>query len=47
MVMNLLPIVPYVNFRFAEAVRKNVTGLVPDSMGPLNESFANVGFSSR
>ena len=45
--MEFLPIVPYANFRFAVGLRKNVTGFVPDSSGPINESFANVGFASR
>ena len=47
LVMELLPIVPYVHFKFAVALRKNVTGLVPDPFGPINESFATVGFASK
>jgi peptide/nickel transport system substrate-binding protein len=41
-----LPIVPYVHFKFAVALRRNVTGYVPDTTGPVNESFASVAFSS-
>jgi hypothetical protein len=44
--MELLPIVPYVHFRFAVVLRRNVTGYVPDATGPINESFASVGFAS-
>jgi ABC-type oligopeptide transport system substrate-binding subunit len=44
MVMQLLPIVPYVYFKFPLVLRRNVTGFVPESSGPLNESFAGVGF---
>jgi peptide/nickel transport system substrate-binding protein len=47
LVMELLPIVPYVHSRFAVALRRNVTGFVPGSTGPVNESFATVGFASR
>jgi peptide/nickel transport system substrate-binding protein len=47
LVMKLLPFVPYANFRYAVALQKNVTGFVPDSSGPVNESFATVGFASR
>jgi hypothetical protein len=47
LVMNFLPMVPYVNFKFAVALRRNVTGYVPDPSGPINESFATVGFASR
>jgi peptide/nickel transport system substrate-binding protein len=47
LLMKILPMVPYVNFRYAVALRKNVTGFVPDSSGPINESFATVGFASR
>jgi peptide/nickel transport system substrate-binding protein len=46
LVMELLPIVPYVHFKFAVALRRNVTGYVPDTTGPFNESFASVAFSS-
>lgn len=46
-VMELLPIVPYVHFKFAVALRRNVTGFVPDTTGPINESFATVGFASK
>jgi peptide/nickel transport system substrate-binding protein len=44
MVMQLLPIVPYVYFKFPVVLRRNVTGFVPESGGPWNESFAGVGF---
>jgi peptide/nickel transport system substrate-binding protein len=47
MVMELLPIVPYVHFKFAVALRRNVTGLVPDPFGPTNESFATVRLASK
>jgi peptide/nickel transport system substrate-binding protein len=47
MVMELLPIVPYVHFKFAVALRRNVTGYVTDTSGPVNESFATVGFASK
>jgi hypothetical protein len=43
----LSSMVPYVNFKFAVALRRNVTGYVPDPSGPINESFATVGFASR
>jgi peptide/nickel transport system substrate-binding protein len=46
LVMELLPIVPYVHAKFAVALRRNVTGYVPETSGPLNESFATVGFAS-
>jgi peptide/nickel transport system substrate-binding protein len=46
-VMELLPIVPYVHFKYAVALRRNVTGYVTDASGPLNESFATVGFRGR
>ena len=45
--MELLPIVPYVHFKFAVALRRNVIGLVPDASGIVNQSFATVGFASR
>jgi peptide/nickel transport system substrate-binding protein len=45
--MELLPIVPYVNYTFAVALRRNVIGFVPDAAGPINESFANVAFATR
>jgi peptide/nickel transport system substrate-binding protein len=44
--MELLPIVPYVHYTFAVALRKNVIGFVPEVSGPINESFANVAFAS-
>jgi peptide/nickel transport system substrate-binding protein len=47
MLMELLPIVPYVHFKFAVALRRNIIGFVPDPSGPLNESFATVGFASK
>jgi peptide/nickel transport system substrate-binding protein len=47
LVMELLPIVPYVHFKFAVALRRNVTGFVPAPFGPINESFATVGFASK
>ena len=47
LVMKLLPIVPYANFKFAVALRRNVTGLVPNPFGPINESFATVTFASK
>ena len=47
LLMKLLPIVPYANFRYAVGLRRNVTGFTPDSSGPFNESFANVAFASR
>jgi peptide/nickel transport system substrate-binding protein len=47
LVMELLPIVPYVHFKYAVALRRNVTGYVPDNTGPINESFATVGFASK
>jgi peptide/nickel transport system substrate-binding protein len=47
LVMELLPIVPYVHFKFAVALRRNVTGLVPNPFGHLNQSFATVGFASK
>lgn len=34
LLMKILPLVPYVNFRYAVALRKNVTGFVPGSSGP-------------
>lgn len=46
-VMQLLPIVPYVHFKYAVALRRNVIGYVPDPAGPFTESFATVGFGSR
>ncbi len=45
--MELLPIVPYVHFKFAVALRRNVTGLVPAPSGPINESFASVAFAPK
>jgi len=47
MLMKLLPIVPYVHFKRALALRRNVTGYVPYPAGPVNESFATVSFASR
>jgi peptide/nickel transport system substrate-binding protein len=47
LIMEFLPIVPYVHFKFAVALRRNVIGYVPDPAGPINESFATVGFASR
>jgi peptide/nickel transport system substrate-binding protein len=47
LVMELLPIVPYVHFKFAVALRRNVTGYVPAVFGPFNDSFATVAFASR
>jgi peptide/nickel transport system substrate-binding protein len=47
MVMKLLPVVPYVNFKYAVALRRNVIGYVPGPGGPINESFATVAFASR
>jgi peptide/nickel transport system substrate-binding protein len=47
LVMDFLPIVPYVHFKFAEALRRNVIGFVPDAAGIVNESFATVGFASK
>jgi peptide/nickel transport system substrate-binding protein len=43
--MELLPLVPYVHYAFAVALRKNVVGFVPDAAGPTNESFASVAFA--
>ncbi len=43
----LLPIVPYVHYKGAVALRRNVIGYVPDPSGPINESFASVGFASK
>ena len=42
-----IPLVPYVHFRFAVALRRNVTGYVTDTSGPVNESFATVGSGSK
>jgi peptide/nickel transport system substrate-binding protein len=47
MIMDVLPIVPYVHFKYAVALRRNVIGYVPDTAGPVNESFATVAFASR
>ena len=47
LVMELLPIVPYVHSKFAVALRRNVIGYVPGTTGPINESFATVGFASK
>ena len=47
LLMKLLPIVPYVHFKRAVALRRNVAGYVPDPTGPFNESFATVRFASR
>jgi peptide/nickel transport system substrate-binding protein len=47
LVMQLLPIVPYVHFKYAVALRRNVTGYVPAVFGPFNDSFATVAFASR
>jgi peptide/nickel transport system substrate-binding protein len=46
-VMRFLPVVPYVSFKRALALRRNVTGFVPDPGGPVNESFARVALRSR
>jgi peptide/nickel transport system substrate-binding protein len=46
LVMEFLPMVPYVHAKFAVALRRNVTGYVPETTGPINESFATVGFAS-
>lgn len=46
LLMELLPIVPYVHFKYAVALRRNVIGYVPDTSGPVNESFATVAFAS-
>jgi peptide/nickel transport system substrate-binding protein len=46
MVMQLLPVVPYAHYRHAVALRRNVTGYIPDPAGPVNESFATVSLSS-
>jgi len=47
LVMDFLPIVPYVHFKFAVALRRNVIGFVRDAGGVFNESFATVAFTSR
>jgi peptide/nickel transport system substrate-binding protein len=47
MVMQLLPVVPYAHYRRAVALRRNVTGWIPDPAGPVTESFATVSLSSR
>ena len=47
MVMEQLPVVPYVHFRFPVALRRNVIGFAPYTSGPLTESFANVAFASK
>jgi len=47
MVMQHLPVVPYVHYKRAVALRRNVIGYVPDPAGPVNESFATVAFASR
>jgi peptide/nickel transport system substrate-binding protein len=47
LVMESLPVVPYVHFKFAVALRRNVIGYVPEISGPINESFATVAFASR
>jgi ABC-type transport system substrate-binding protein len=46
LVMEFLPMVPYVHAKFAVALRRNVTGYVPETTGPITESFATVGFAS-
>jgi peptide/nickel transport system substrate-binding protein len=45
MVMDDLPVVPYVHFKYAVALRRNVVGYVTEPSGPPNESFASVAFS--
>jgi len=45
MVMEDLPVVPYVHFKYAVALRRNVVGYVTEPSGPPNESFASVAFS--
>ena len=47
LIMEFLPMVPYVHFKYAVALRRNVIGYVPDPAGPINESFATVGFASK
>jgi peptide/nickel transport system substrate-binding protein len=47
MVMELLPVVPYVHFKFQVALRRNVIGFAPYTSGPLTESFADVAFASK
>ncbi len=47
LIMEFLPIVPYVHFKFAVALRRNVIGYVPGPSGPVNESFATVRFASK
>jgi peptide/nickel transport system substrate-binding protein len=47
LVMELLPIVPYVHFKFAVALRRNVIGYVADPIAPVNDSFATVAFATR
>jgi peptide/nickel transport system substrate-binding protein len=44
MVMQRLPVVPYVYFKFPVVLRRDLTGFVPESGGPFDESFAGVGF---
>jgi peptide/nickel transport system substrate-binding protein len=46
LVMEFLPIVPYAYFKFAVALRRNVTGYVPAPTGPINEPFASVALAS-
>jgi hypothetical protein len=45
MIMKLLPIVPYVYYRGAVALRRNVGGFIPGPTGGVNESFATVGLT--
>lgn len=45
MIMKLLPIVPYVYYRGAVALRRNVIGFIPGPTGGVNESFATVGLT--
>jgi peptide/nickel transport system substrate-binding protein len=46
MVMQLVPVVPYVHYKRALALRRNVIGYVPGPAGPVLESLATVGFTS-
>jgi peptide/nickel transport system substrate-binding protein len=46
-IMELLPIVPYVHFRFGVALRRNVTGYRPEPGGPVSESLASVAFATK
>jgi peptide/nickel transport system substrate-binding protein len=47
LLMEQLPLVAYVHFRRALALRRNVVGYVTDPSGPFNESFASVGLVRR